>query len=98
MGCAEGVLMVGQYYPPCPEPELTYAISEHADSCFLTVLIQDQVGGLQVLHENQWVDVHPELLSEHNPPVYRETALRDYLTHFYGKGLAGTSALSHFRI
>ncbi|PIN26797.1 Deacetoxyvindoline 4-hydroxylase [Handroanthus impetiginosus] len=41
MGCAEGVLMVGQYYPSCPEPELTYTISKHMDSGFLTVLIQD---------------------------------------------------------
>ncbi|KAL1357523.1 hypothetical protein AAHE18_05G260800 [Arachis hypogaea] len=26
---------------------------------FLTVLLQDQVGGLQVLYENQWIDITP---------------------------------------
>ncbi|GMH29206.1 hypothetical protein Nepgr_031049 [Nepenthes gracilis] len=57
MKCAEGVFFSGHYYPACPEPEVAIGTSSHADADFLTVLLQDHVGGLQVLHADQWVDV-----------------------------------------
>ncbi|KAG8370377.1 hypothetical protein BUALT_Bualt14G0110700 [Buddleja alternifolia] len=59
MDCAKGLTFLGHYYPACPQPELTLGASKHADDGFLTVLLQDQIGGLQILHENQWIDVPP---------------------------------------
>lgn len=59
MKCGEGLAMLLHYYPVCPQPELTMGTTQHADSDFLTVLLNDQVDGLQVLHQNQWVNVPP---------------------------------------
>ncbi|XP_031098675.1 1-aminocyclopropane-1-carboxylate oxidase homolog 1-like [Ipomoea triloba] len=59
IGCPEGLAVLYHYYPACPEPELTIGASKHSDSDFMTVLLQDHIGGLQILHENLWVDVPP---------------------------------------
>ena len=56
-GCA---IMRCNYYPPCPEPELTYGLPAHTDPNALTILLMDQdVAGLQVLHAGRWVAVNP---------------------------------------
>ncbi|KAI7999701.1 putative 2-oxoglutarate-dependent dioxygenase [Camellia lanceoleosa] len=47
------------YYPPCPQPELTLGLQAHSDMGAITLLIQDDVGGLQVLKDGEWVNVHP---------------------------------------
>ncbi|KAI3993552.1 hypothetical protein MKX01_002565 [Papaver californicum] len=60
MRCNESVILLGHYYPYCPQPDLTAGIVPHTDHSILTVLLQDQIGGLQVkLDENQWVSVVP---------------------------------------
>ncbi|XP_062109291.1 1-aminocyclopropane-1-carboxylate oxidase homolog 1-like isoform X1 [Humulus lupulus] len=156
IGCAEGLYILGHYYPPCPQPELTMGTTKHSDNDFITLLLQDHIGGLQILNHNKWIDVPPlpgalvinigdilqlisndrfksvehrvlaskkgprisvasffstrilqtskifgpikELLSENNPPKYRETTLTEYNMFFFNKGLDGTKALDHFKL
>ncbi|GLT37370.1 hypothetical protein SLA2020_116890 [Shorea laevis] len=57
----QGQHMAVNYYPPCPEPELTYGLPGHTDPNALTILLQDlQVAGLQVLKDGKWIGVNPQ--------------------------------------
>lgn len=47
------------YYPPCPQPDLTLGLQAHSDMGAITLLIQDDVGGLQVLKDGEWITVEP---------------------------------------
>ncbi|XP_072980685.1 protein DMR6-LIKE OXYGENASE 1-like isoform X2 [Typha angustifolia] len=49
--------MAINYYPPCPQPELTYGLPAHKDPNVITLLLQDDVPGLQVLKDANWVAV-----------------------------------------
>ena len=45
-------------YPPPPDPEL-WGVGEHTDYGLLTILLQDEVGGLEVRSRSRWVPAPP---------------------------------------
>jgi len=47
------------YYPSCPNPDLTLGLANHSDPSALTVLMQGDVSGLQVFKNGKWVAVEP---------------------------------------
>lgn len=49
------------HYPPCPFPHLALGVGRHKDAGALTVLAQDDVGGLEVKSKSdgEWIPVTP---------------------------------------
>nr|AFK49211.1 unknown [Lotus japonicus] len=62
-----GMKMVNMnYYPECPNPELTVGVGRHSDMGTITVLLQDGIGGLYVKVEEdndaengEWLEIPP---------------------------------------
>ncbi|XP_064966350.1 jasmonate-induced oxygenase 1-like [Musa acuminata AAA Group] len=55
-----GACLRVNYYPRCPQPELTLGLSPHSDPGGLTALLaDDSVKGLQVRRGDDWVTVQP---------------------------------------
>lgn len=46
-------------YPPCPISPDVFGLMPHTDSDFLTILHQDEVGGLQLVKDGEWIAVKP---------------------------------------
>ncbi|XP_057973561.1 gibberellin 20 oxidase 2-like [Malania oleifera] len=52
-------IMRCNYYPRCDEPGFAFGTGPHCDPTSLTILHQDQVGGLEVFADNKWHSVQP---------------------------------------
>lgn len=52
-------LMILNCFPPCPEPDLTFGMPPHSDYGFLTFVLQDEVEGLQIQHQDKWLTIEP---------------------------------------
>jgi isopenicillin N synthase-like dioxygenase len=59
-GTDVGACLRVNFYPKCPQPELTLGLSSHSDPGGMTVLlVDDHVKGLQVKKGLEWVTVDP---------------------------------------
>jgi len=45
------------YYPQCPQPDLVVGLAPHSDIVALTILLDDQIPGLQIRKDGGWLDV-----------------------------------------
>ncbi|CAO2169972.1 unnamed protein product [Urochloa humidicola] len=59
LGAAALQMMTVNCYPACPEPELTLGMPAHSDYGLFTLVLQDKVEGLQVMHDGRWLTVDP---------------------------------------
>lgn len=53
-----GACLRANFYPKCPQPDLTLGLSSHSDPGGMTFLLPDkQVCGLQIRKDDQWISV-----------------------------------------
>lgn len=55
-----GACLRVNFYPKCPQPDLTLGLSPHSDPGGMTILLPDHdVAGLQVRKNGKWITVKP---------------------------------------
>ncbi|KAI3894458.1 hypothetical protein MKW92_046230 [Papaver armeniacum] len=52
-------ILIVNLYPPCPQPELAMGMPPHSDHGLLTLLAQNETGGLQIKHKGKWIAANP---------------------------------------
>ncbi|KAJ8434883.1 hypothetical protein Cgig2_003322 [Carnegiea gigantea] len=60
-------MMKINYYPPCPRPDLALGVPAHTDMSTLTLLVPNEVPGLQICKDGSWynVDYVPDAIVVH---------------------------------
>lgn len=65
---ARNKAVIANFYPTCPNPDLTLGVTPHTDLGTLTVLLQDEIGGLHIKIEDDesefgtkgdWLEIPP---------------------------------------
>lgn len=51
------LIISANHYPSCPNPNLTLGLLKHYDAYLITILLQDDISGLQVLKDGEWIGV-----------------------------------------
>ncbi|XP_073123847.1 jasmonate-induced oxygenase 2-like isoform X2 [Henckelia pumila] len=85
-----GACLRVNFYPKCPQPDLTLGLSPHSDPGGMTILLPDQhVPGLQVRRDDGWITVKPaphafivnigDQIQYHNHPSFRTRCPRRIL-------------------
>lgn len=50
-------MMIVNYYPPCPHSDLIEGLDPHTDVSGLTLILPNEILGLQVFKDDNWFDL-----------------------------------------
>ncbi|GFP86786.1 flavonol synthase/flavanone 3-hydroxylase [Phtheirospermum japonicum] len=51
-------IFIANLYPRCPNPDVAMGMPPHSDHGLFTLLIENQVSGLQIQHKEKWINVN----------------------------------------
>ncbi|KAI8562996.1 hypothetical protein RHMOL_Rhmol03G0079600 [Rhododendron molle] len=82
-------VLLGHCYPYCPQPDLTVGITSHTDPGVVTVLLQNQVQGLQIVSNGKYKSVEHRVLANSNPEPRISIVIFFNLWKWKGSGYYG---------
>ena len=78
------LLLKINYYPPCPRPDLALGVVAHTDMSAITMLVPNEVPGLQVFRDDHWFDTKyiPNAIIVHIGDQIEVRTISSTLPHF----------------